>query len=363
MNSRKIFPHIFIIQWHLTERCNWHCSHCYREGDKYRELTLRELKGVFSQCLELFRALHVPRNRAHIHIGGGEPFLRNDLFKFLEFLKKHGSSIKIHLMTNGSFITESIAKDLKKMKLGLVQVSVEGLKETNDKIRGKGSFETIMRAIEILKKQNIPTRVSLTLTRMNLNEIDDLAVHLKSVGVNGFGIRRYVPIGIGKQLKKEMLSPLELKRYYIKREELRKRLNEPGKFSITYGCEDGFFSAQTNDFHGYVCGVVRGIHLCIFPNGDIIACRRFPVVLGNVLRNTLLDVYFSSDKLWSFRNLNNAHSLCRKCSYFKHCLGGAKCVTHAYFRNPFAPDPQCWRLFKKLPHADKYVDTGKKQIK
>ena len=44
----------------------------------------------------------------------------------------------------------------------------------------------------------------------------------------------------------------------------------------------------------------------------------------------------------------------KKCPSFKNCLGGAKCVTYAYFKNSFAPDPQCWRLFKKLPDSDKY---------
>lgn len=97
------------------------------------------------------------------------------------------------------------------------------------------------------------------------------------------------------------------------------------------------------------CSVINGRHLNIFTNGDILTCRRFPVVLGNALKDTLLDVHFSSNKLWTFRNLNNAHPLCKKCPEFRFCLGGAKCVSYAYFRNDSVPDPQCWRIFKKLP--------------
>ena len=354
--KRSIYHSAFIIQWHLTERCNWHCKHCYREEKVYKELTFKELKYTFNQCLELFKALHVRRGGARINIGGGEPFLRKDLYKLLELFGKFSNYIEFQIMTNGSFITNEVAKKLKKLKIKGIQVSLEGLKQTNDKIRGKGSFEKTIKAIKILKKNSIITRVSLTLTKLNLEEIEDLAALLKSIGVNTFGIRRFVPIGRGEQLKEFMLSPLELKDYYFKRDEMKRKLDELGKFLITYGCEDGIFSTQ-NNFFPHNCGVVRGNHLNIFVNGDILACRRFPVVVGNVLKTSLLDIYFSSEMLWGFRNLKNGHPLCKNCPYFKYCLGGAKCIAYAYFKNAFTPDPQCWRLFKNLPRHDKYRTT------
>ncbi len=357
------FPKEFIIQWHLTERCNWSCKHCYRNAREFKELSFKQLQDTFIQVLELFSALHIPMSRAYINIGGGEPLLRKDLFKFLEFLNKSRDYMTIRIMTNGSLITNSIAKDLKKVGVKAVQVSLEGLQETNDKIRGKGSFDKTIRAIGLLKKNSLITRASLTLTKANVAEIENLAIYLKSIGVGTFGIRRYVPLGSGEQLKETMLSPLEMQEFYLKKEKMKKRLDEAGKFMITHGCEDAIYCAGANsDFRYYSCGLTKGCHLNIFTNGDILTCRRLPIVVGNVLQNSLLDVYFSSEQLWNFRNLDNMHPLCKKCFYFKYCLGGARCISYAYFKSPFAPDPQCWRLFKKLPEVSRFSKTEKEEF-
>ena len=228
-------PAGFIIQWHITEKCNWHCKHCYRDDCTVKELNFKTLTGTLGQCLELFNALNLKNRHSRINIGGGEPFLRRDLFKFLSILDKYKNLFSVSIMTNGSLITDEIAKDLKKIKiLRMIQVSLEGLNDSNDAIRGRGAFEKTTNAIRLLKKYGFHIRVSLTLTRKNLPEIEKLAIYLKGIGVNGFGIRRYVPIGRGKQLRKDMLSPLELKEFYYKREELKKKLDEPKKFIIPY---------------------------------------------------------------------------------------------------------------------------------
>jgi len=339
-------PEIFIIQWQMTEKCNWYCKHCYREDNTLKELDFGTLNYILKQCLELFNALNLKGHYPQINIGGGEPFLRNDLLKFLSLLDRYKDSLSVLMVTNGSLITEELAKELKKIKvLRRIQVSLEGFEDSNDYIRGKGSFEKIIKAAKLLIKQNIETRISLTLIKKNLPDIEKLAIYLRDIGVNSFGIRRYVPLGRGKQLRKHMLSPLELKEFYYRKEELKKRLDEPNKFIITDGCDDGLFSRR----NGKQCGVIKGHILNIFTNGHISSCRRIPVTVGSVLKKDLLNTHFTSDKLSEYRNLENAHPLCKKCSDFKFCLGGAKCVTFAYFGTPFAPDPQCWRLFKELP--------------
>lgn len=349
--NRFINQSLFVVQWHLTEKCNWHCAHCYQRRNDPGELSFAGLKETFSQCLELFRALRIPAGKAHINIGGGEPFLRKDLFNLLEAMNKYNKYIRVQIMTNGSLITDSIAKDLKKMSVKGIQVSLEGLKETNDKIRGEGSFEKTINAIRILKKHKIASRVSLTLTRMNLDDLEDLAGLLKSEGVAAFGIRRYVPLGRGAQLKSSMLSPRELRKYYIKKRALKKKMEgERGEFVITYGCEDVIFCAQNQEANLRACGVTSGCLLNILANGDILPCRRLPIKLGNVLVDRLLDVYFSSAILWNLRDIKKAHKSCRDCKYFKRCLAGAKCISYAYFKDISSPDPQCWRLFKDLPY-------------
>lgn len=355
MNSSGIFRvNYFNIQWHITDRCNWHCKHCYREEKRLKELTFKDIKKIFLQCLELFKFFHLRSPRSRLTITGGEPFLRRDLFRILSFLSRYKRFMELGIMTNGAFITSDVAKDLKRLGIQRVQVSLEGARETNDIIRGPGTFDKIIEGIKKLKKYNLIVCVSLTLTQLNFPEIEELAVYLKKIGVDVLGLRRFVPIGRGKELIGHMFSPQEQRSFYFKKIELQEKLNEKDKFTIAYGCDDGIASLLVLEeekanfkIHHRSCGVIGTRILTILPNGDIYPCRRLPILLGNVLKDSLLEIYFSSDKLWSFKN--SSHPLCRECSVFNLCQGGARCISQAYFGRQFAPDPQCWRIFKRLP--------------
>jgi len=67
------------------------------------------------------------------------------------------------------------------------------------------------------------------------------------------------------------------------------------------------------------------------------------------LKKSLLEIWFSSELLQEMRDVNKLSVVCRQCPYFNDCVGGARCVSYAYFNQLHAPDPQCWRLFKYLP--------------
>ncbi len=358
--KEHLFPYHFIIQWHITERCNWRCKHCYQESEEQEELSFKDLKKIFQQCIDLFEALKIPPNRTYINIGGGEPFLREDFFGFLELLEKRFFLSRVGIMTNGSLITDSVAKDLKKMGVERIQVSLEGLEKTNDEIRGKGSFKKIIKTIRILRKYGLSVRVSLTVTKRNWEELGELAMYLKSIGVHALGARRFVPRGRGVQLKDLLLSPVELRDFYVKRGNLKKELDEHGKFVLTPGCEDGIFYSQFTSQRKHLRSInirrdwcaVGKFHLTVFVNGKVLACRRLPIVVGDALRETLLEIWFNSDILWKLRSPDNYHYLCRNCPYFDKCFSGAKCISYAYFNKLFMPDPQCWRLFEKLPQFE-----------
>jgi len=269
---------------------------------------------------------------------------------------KYKRFLAVHVMTNGSLITQESAALLRWMKVAGVQVSLEGNRETNDRIRGAGSFERITNAIMLLRRYSVPVFVSFTLHQENMAEIAALARYLKLIGANSFVVRRQVPMGRGKDLQNGLLAPRELKKCFETRKRLARELNEKGKFLVSFWCDDAIACSLTKQY--YFCGVLGGNVIDIASNGDIMPCRKFPVKLGNILRDDLVDIYFSSDTLWRLRSLENAHPLCRRCPQFRYCKGGAKCLSLAYFGNPFAPDPQCFRLFKKLPPADRFPLKG-----
>jgi MoaA/NifB/PqqE/SkfB family radical SAM enzyme len=91
MSVREAFD--FLIQWHLTERCNLSCSHCYQEGTKTGELTLPDIKETVTEISEMFSAWTERYGVAvspSFNITGGEPFLRKDLFDILSEIRERG---------------------------------------------------------------------------------------------------------------------------------------------------------------------------------------------------------------------------------------------------------------------------------
>ena len=90
----------FYIQWHLTNKCNLRCEHCYQDDySQSSELSLDELKTVAEK---INYTLGKWGKEGRIGVTGGEPFLRNDFFNFLEFLEQQSHIKKIGIMSNGS---------------------------------------------------------------------------------------------------------------------------------------------------------------------------------------------------------------------------------------------------------------------
>lgn len=347
-----LHPRYFILQWHITERCNWHCSHCYQEERYIKdELPLTELLRIFRQYLGLIRHLGVLGHQCtRLSFTGGEPLLRKDFFLFLERIHKYNKYFYLSVLSNGSLIDNENAHRLKSLGVRIVQVSLEGMEKNNDAIRGPGAFQKTIKAIEILVKSKMNVAVSFTLTKQNIPDISPLVKLCEELGVSRLGIRRFVPMGRGRVLQDTLLSGRELRKIYLYIEKKQRELEtKNGKLKfISRGCEEGIFSQNVSRPLSF-CGVVGGRTLVIFPSGDVFPCRRLPVKIGNALEEDLLTLYYDSGKLMQLRNLNNAHPFCKRCFYFDSCLSGAKCISYAYFNKMYVPDPQCWRIFKELP--------------
>ena len=129
----------FLIQWHLTERCNLNCRHCYQSGGRGRELSLDEIREVIGEIADMladWHALHGVTFSPGFNITGGEPLLRPDLFAILEAFSPY--DYELFVLSNGTLIDEMSAARLKELGVAGVQVSVEGPEDIHDAIRGAG---------------------------------------------------------------------------------------------------------------------------------------------------------------------------------------------------------------------------------
>lgn len=163
-----------VVSWKITERCNYRCQYCgYGQGDSsVSELTTEEVFKIIDQ-LSL-------AGTGKIGFTGGEPLIRDDFGDILEYCFKRGISVGVN--TNGSLIK----KHLQKLgRLKMINLSLDGPKDINDSIRGKGSFDKVMEAIKIAREKDVD-RIELTavLSKANVNSIEYLLNLAQSLKVN-----------------------------------------------------------------------------------------------------------------------------------------------------------------------------------
>ncbi|OGH07764.1 MAG: hypothetical protein A2W22_02710 [Candidatus Levybacteria bacterium RBG_16_35_11] len=329
----------FYFQWHITEKCNLRCKHCYH--DDYisaNELSLDELRCIADK---IDITLKKWNKKGTISITGGEPFLvKNKVFPLLQ----HISSLKtIHyfdILTNGYLLDQTVLDKLKEFeKLRRVQLSLEASNQNlNDQIRGKGSFEATLSAIRLLKKKDFQVAIMTTISNLNKNEVESLVNLLKEESVDTFSAERLIPEGMGANLKDELLTSEEVKdvfqRIYslaMKKDKIRILLYRP-LFVLLNGSDPtvgAMCSAGTNA-------------LTIMHDGTVYPCRRLPIPIGNAVKDSFYKIWYTSDVLWNIRNSKNIKGKCNSCDFIPVCRG-CRALAYATTGDYLAGDPQCWK--------------------
>ncbi|MDD4661790.1 MAG: radical SAM protein [Candidatus Pacebacteria bacterium] len=339
---------MFHLQWHITERCNLCCTHCYKDEKLIKEeISTIQVFEILDKYYNQLDEWNFDKNSNRISFTGGEPFIREDFWEILENCYNHRDKVSYGILSNGTLIDSQVISKLKDLKVSYVQVSLEGLEKINDQIRGKNSFDRAVRGLKLLAENKIPCNISTTITSKNLKEIPKLIKLAKEIGVKSIGIRRLVPIGMGKKMQGLMITPQE-------NQEMLKFIQKEnsGDFHLGVGCEEGLYAQQMEHIPNGICNAGY-FSFSVLPNADVYPCRRLPILCGSLLVNNFREIMETSKELIELRNYDNCNKECKKCPFFNECLGGAKCVANGYFGDPFAPDPQCLRLFKKLPSIEK----------
>jgi len=328
----------FYFQWHITERCNRHCRHCYQNGHPQNDLPLTDLELVIGSMEE---ALVKWDRKGSLSFTGGEPFVRRvELLALMERVDQIPSFAYYDVLTNGSLISDDVAATLKyQNKLRRVQVSLEGATpEVNDAIRGSGSYAETLRAIRTMKTHGLTVSVMTTISRMNYNDIPQLIELLNNEGVDTLAIERLIPEGRGKQLNDQLLSPQELRNLYERIYQMRSKDN--GTRILMY--RPLFTLVAPDDPNvGALCSIGNNA-LTIMPDGTVYPCRRLPIPIGNILKEGLFAIWYDSEVLWRIRDPNNIRGKCRDCELFTSCRG-CRAMAYAYSGDYLAEDPQCWR--------------------
>ncbi len=329
----------FLLQWHITDRCNAGCRHCYREEHAQPELPLPQLLSILEQykvLLTRWRRLSRRHVGGHITVTGGDPFLREDFFRLLEIFARHKKWFTFAILTNGLAIDESNARLLESLSPRFVQVSLEGGPSTHDHIRGKGNFHRTVAAIEQLVRVGIPTLIAVTAHKGNFREFSEVADIGRRLGVARVWADRLIPLGRGGAMSHQMLDPNEVWELFVRMD--RERAKENGKTRIAMHRALQFLVAGGTP---YRCTAGDTL-LTVLANGDLVPCRRMPMVVGNVMRTHMADLYFGADLFRRLRDDAAISAQCTGCRHAQTCRGGLRCLAYAVHGDPFRADPGCW---------------------
>jgi MoaA/NifB/PqqE/SkfB family radical SAM enzyme len=339
--------HDFFIQWHLTERCNLRCSHCYQSGHGTDELSFAEIREVAEEVSDMLAAwseIYEIAFSPSFNITGGEPFLRQDLFDILDHLS--GRRFALYLLTNGTLIDREKAVRLALTGVEGVQVSIEGPEEIHDRIRGKGSFAASLRGISFLLDVGITVTLNATLSEINADHFPEMVSLASSIGAQRLGFSRLVPSGRGAGLIKEMIDKERLRRIYDEIFSLT-----PQHLEIVTG--DPVASQMLTESNSYDQGAVptsgcaAGLSgLTFLPDGAITPCRRLFIPLGNVKKDSLREIWATSNVLNALRDRSRYRGKCGACSRWAGCRG-CRAIAYAYALSRgeddfLGEDPQCF---------------------
>ncbi|MEN3203351.1 MAG: radical SAM protein [Atribacterota bacterium] len=320
------------FQWHITNRCNLRCRHCYQET--FQDETPGRLRALAERLL---LGLEELSRSSVLNITGGEPLLlEEDLFRLLEMLEAHPRILEIMLITNALKIDAPVVARLSSFsKLTTVKVSLEGMEETNDAIRGKGVFRRVLQALEHLCASSLRVVLMMTLHKGNLSEVPAFFAFFREFGVHGIIFERFVPEGIGKGMAQEVLGKREWEAFL-------RTLCELCEMDIPLGSLLPYkaFWVEFQDgvsLLGAPCSL--GESFCLMPDGVLFPCRRLPIPLGNIGQESLKSL-IEHPYIVRLKSRQYLEGKCRICEV-RGCLG-CRALAYGVLGNPFGEDTQCF---------------------
>ena len=189
-----------VVVWNVTRRCNLKCVHCYAHAKNTsfdNELSTDQGKQLIDDLAEFGSPVML--------FSGGEPLVRKDLPQLAAYAVEKG--MRAVISTNGTLITPETARNLKKIGLSYVGISLDGMEEINDRFRGvNGAFQSALEGIKNSQAAGIKVGLRFTINKFNVSEIPKIFQLLEDMDIPRVCFYHLVYAGRGSELVDEDLS-------------------------------------------------------------------------------------------------------------------------------------------------------------
>ncbi|MBO4721746.1 MAG: TIGR04133 family radical SAM/SPASM protein [Muribaculaceae bacterium] len=301
--------------WECTLRCNLSCRHC---GSDCRKVSVTPDMPLehFLPVLDDVATMMEPK-KVLVNTVGGEPLVRPDIVECGKAITDRG--FLWGFVTNGVLLTEQMLRDVLKAGLRTVAVSLDGLEEEHNWLRG-GSFDGAMSAVKLLTRtRNLLWDVITCVNQRNFSTLPQLKQYLIDAGVTKWRIFTIFPQGRAKLNNELYLNPEQ----YVELMDFIVATRKEGKIHLSYSCE-GFLGDYEGEVRGHIFRCDAGtMTASILANGDISGCLsiRSHYNQGNIYRDRFSDVWNNRfeqmrDRRWMKRDE------CAKCQMWDWCAGG-----------------------------------------
>ncbi len=333
-----------LVIWEVTQACDLACVHCRASAQPARdsgELTTQQGFRLLDEVKKFGNPLMV--------FTGGDPLKRPDLFELI------AHSVGLGLRTNVTpsatpLLTREAIERFKQAGVARMAISLDGPDAaTHDAFRQvPGTFDRAMAALRAAQEIGLETQVQTTVTRRNKGMLAQIAERVFETGGKMWSVFFLVVTGralegddlTGEEYEEvfetlyelSKFAPFDIKttegmhyRRYIAQHQHGPRL--PGETARRVAWR----SAGVGDGKGFVFVSHRGE---IYPSGFL------PVSGGNVLRDSLVEVYRNAPLFRDLRDPAKRGGKCGFCEYQNLC-GGSRSRAYALSGNYLGPDPRC----------------------
>ena len=337
----------FAFQWHITEACDQRCKHCYiyalGSHAKFQAMALEDMIRAIENCQAFCRkAGRLP----YFYLTGGDPILHPQFWQLAGLLKERG--LPFAILGNPFHLTDDVCQKLRDHGCRKYQLSLDGLRETHDRIRRPGSYDETLAAIPLLRQAGIHVALMATVSKWNVQEIPALVDVAVEHQADIFAFARYCPSQADRDTTCSPLEYRALLEACWEKFQAYEAAGCPTTFSrkdhlwTLFLYEKGLFHIdETLDpdtiYDGCNCG---NCHMTILSDGAVYACRRMESKVGNALTDDLYDL-FTGPAYEAYRQYDQFEK-CAKCELLRFCRG-CPAVAAGYHGSPYAPDPQCWK--------------------
>ncbi len=303
----------------LTYGCNNQCSHCYNEPDR---LAMPSLPlADWHRILDRLGEIGIP----HVIFTGGEATLHPDLPALIAYADQRGHIVGLN--TNGRrLVYRPFVQELAEAGLNHVQVTLASCRpEIHNTAMQARSFEQTIHGIDNALSCGLHTITNTTLTRQNMEHVEELIDFLYARGLRTFAMNGMIYAG-GGTTHPDAISEAEMAPLLVR---VRDYAAERGMHFLWYTpTEYCRLSPLELELGAKRCNAGE-YSICIEPNGDVLPCQSYYVSAGNILYDPW-DQIWNSTLLRSFRERTEAPHIaglpesCHDCPDLAICGSGCR---------------------------------------